>query len=343
MICSCSVGEMTVTETIITDVQHKGTKGIYVFDLENGYSIKVEDSHLWLYADKQCYKLKDASEAFLWQMAEVGDTVRPFKTEKGWMYKAPSKKAKITNITEEGITLSNGTVAKSNNSKVSFYKNGYKIHSFKDKKIAFLWKTASVGQMVDLTGEAPQPIGLPTIVDIQPLAEYVVYYLSNTQEVWVETERLVFFLKDRQGKEICAAYFRDNLYYRWMKAQKGQSVEPGSIKFLLGSDDYIFVPVDLPDYQVEKTVAAVKKYDGSMSELKGDLKGSRGVFWGNVDGKLRGNSASSEDFFVNIYFEGGGAPISVNAKDNPLWLDIEVGDIVIEQRLNGVITYSPKF
>lgn len=78
------------------------------------------------------------------------------------------------------------------------------------------------------------------------------------------------------------------------------------------------------------------RVNGNINIKSHLLSGSSG------NGTLKGENIGSEDFFINIFFEEGN-PISVNTKDNPLWLDIKKGDTVVEQCLGGKILYHPKF
>ena len=51
---------------------------------------------------------------------------------------------------------------------------------------------------------------------------------------------------------------------------------------------------------------------------------------------------SYDNTFINVIFTDGDA-ITVNVKDNHLWLEIEPGSKVQETRINNVVSYSPVF
>jgi len=364
-LAGCSKGndnECPKNATTITDIECIGDD-LYVFSLENGEFAKADEAWVSLYSKREYkggryfykqkkYELKNTEEAFLWQMASVGDTVRPFKTEKGWFYQAPEKKIKITALTGDGIMLENGISVKLDaimSNQISFYKNGYKIYSFRDMKVAFIWTYAQVGQEVLIT-EKPVPLNcMPKIASINELDGWRVYALSDGQEMWVDLDYQIrgvnkhVALKNREGKEVCCNY-ENPVYYRWLKATVGQEVElwPETGYIFGDIKGYTIVPVDLPDYRIERVVKTVSKYDGSMAKIDGSLHGSRGIFYGSVNGKIKGEAMSSEDFLINLFFEDRD-PISVNAKENPLWLEIKDGSIVIEKRINGIVSYEPKF
>ncbi len=279
-----------------------------------------------------------------------GSSVKPVTSQKMKKEMKVSTETSISVITRQGkektFLFENGDRLTQKGKTVTvFNEDGKKL--FKDSKTAFLWQIASVGQKVDLTGEMPMPVGLPSITDIQRGKSVIVNYLSNGQQVWFyerEVEGSIVYLKDEDGREIC--WTRDeNRLFSWAMSKKGQFLEVAPRMVIRGEPrgGYILIPSKSGAYRLEKHIAKVSKHDGGMSEIQGEIKGSKGLFYGTVEGKVSGSSAFSEDFFVNIWFEEGGSPISVNAKENPLWLDVEPGDIVVEQYLNGRITYSPKF
>lgn len=346
----CIEEENSISEiTNIVDIQ-QGSKAVF-FTLENGCSVKVKKNCLYFSSVNTYWKVKNEEEAFLWQMAEIGDTVRLVEVEKRWIYKAPEKTVKIAAVTD-GIMLENGCSVKLEAKKtngVYFYKNGYEIYSYRDKEAVFLWKYAQVGQEVSIS-KKPIPINcLPKIEAIDAVDGWRVYRLSNGQEMWLDLDYQVrevskrVVLKSRKGQILNKSY-DEAVYYRWLQAQVGQELEPwGEENYFHKIIWYTLIPVDLPDYQIERVVKTVSKYDGSMAKIEGNLHGSQVLFYGSGGGKIKGESMSSKDFLINIFFEEDVPPISVNVKENQLWLEIEAGCIVIEKRVNGIVSYEPKF
>lgn len=129
---------------------------------------------------------------------------------------------------------------------------------------------------------------------------------------------------------------REKLINNWLRARVGQGVE---ISLDYNDGDIVeIMPIRIPDYIRERKVVEVHKYDGHLASIDGKFSSD---FLSSTSGNIHGESVGSEDFFVNIYFEEGD-PISVNAKDSPLWLDLKPGDVVIEKMINGVLYHSIK-
>lgn len=164
-----------------------------------------------------------------------------------------------------------------------------------------------------------------------------VYILNNGWEVHLEQSYVQIY--DENMNPGYYVGIHGKVGRLWQKVKVGTELELQKVyiesrvrkqRFLL--------PVKQPDYEVEKTIVKVNKYDGQLSKIDGKLNSG---FLGNGSGNLHGEGMGSEDFFVNLYFEDG-TSTSVSGKDNLRWLDVEVGDKVIEKRINNVIFYSPK-
>jgi hypothetical protein len=97
----------------------------------------------------------------------------------------------------------------------------------------------------------------------------------------------------------------------------------------------------LLDYSKERVVVKVNKYDGHHGEIDGKISINGGFLFGSSGtGEISGEFDGGEDFIINLYFEDG-PPVSVNAKDNPLWRDIVPGSKVLETRRHGKKYYMP--
>ena len=173
-----------------------------------------------------------------------------------------------------------------------------------------------------------------TIVASYTLPAGPVYILDNGLEVCLKSGQVVLY--DKNMKELAWSNWRSFQAVRaWQKAQVGQKVELKKVN----STFKFYLPVALPDYEVEKTIVKVNKYDGQLLKLDGHTDG--GILSGS-SGRIHGEGIGGDDFFVNLYFDDG-TSASVSGKDNLFLLDVEVGDKVIEKRINNVVFYSPKF
>ena len=172
-----------------------------------------------------------------------------------------------------------------------------------------------------------------TIVESYALPDGLAYILDNGWEVCLKGETVVLCDKNMKALDWC--YYTPQVTRAWQKAQVGQEVELKKVTSILK----FYLPVELPDYVVVKTIVKVNKYDGQLSKLDGHMNGG---FLGGSSGRIRGDEMGSDSFFVNLYFEDG-TSASVSGKDNLFLLDVEVGDKVIEKRINNVVFYSPKF
>lgn len=169
--------------------------------------------------------------------------------------------------------------------------------------------------------------------------EYVILLSNGDKTILTKDsygEKLVFFNNEAGFRKIRT--YSSVSWEQWSKVTVGQKV----IRFKKAGDAF-YKPVALPDYVKERIVKSVSKYDGGLNKVDGKLRMQAHLLSGSSGtGSIHGESIDCEDFFINIYFEDG-KPISVNAKDNLFWLDVEKGDTVIEERLNGRIFHSLKF
>lgn len=164
-----------------------------------------------------------------------------------------------------------------------------------------------------------------------------IFQLSNGMEVFVY--KYSVYLHDH-GEELnwthtltdAARAHRDVLNERWHRARTGLNVKI----YLSRSGKVIEILTLNPDYRKERTVTKVTKYDGNLAKIDGHMTGQ---FLGGSSGSLHGESMGSQGFYVNVYFDEG-KPLFVNAKENQQWLDVEVGDKVIESSVNGLINYE---
>ena len=104
-----------------------------------------------------------------------------------------------------------------------------------------------------------------------------------------------------------------------------------------------YQPLIVPDYETRRIVKKITKYDGSLNKIDGSIN-LNGRFLGGSDGRgaFKGEGMHCEGLFMNIFFEEG-PPISVNAKENTLWLEVKEGDEGLEQSIGGRIIYTPMF
>lgn len=178
------------------------------------------------------------------------------------------------------------------------------------------------------------------ILAIHHNAETTIYQLDNRWEVKVWHNAIS--VTDSKGVPFeWVGIWRDgrnSLVESWQRAKIDQKVEI-STDYSRPKKLVEILPVRIPDYQKERTIKKVSKYDGSLSEIDGKLSA---VFLSGTSGSFHGESCGSENFFINIYFDEGN-PISVNARENPLWLDVEPGDIIIEKMINGLVSYAIKY
>jgi len=161
-------------------------------------------------------------------------------------------------------------------------------------------------------------------------------------------DRIEYFIDETYGRAFCSYHGevyggklvdRDGLWQRYSDAIVGQ-------KFfrVYRFDKFLYYrPLMVPDYETRRIVKKITKYDGSLNKIDGSIN-LNGRFLGGSDGRgaFKGEGMHCEDFFMNIFFEEG-APISVNAKENTLWLEVKEGDEVLEQSIGGKIIYTPMF
>lgn len=132
------------------------------------------------------------------------------------------------------------------------------------------------------------------------------------------------------------------IFNKWLNTEVGSHV------VLMKSqqrDDivYYYDIVIAPDFSAKRKVIRVTKYDGNLNKIDGNFHLKGGLLSGSSGtGELKGEGMGSQNMFINIYFEDR-APITVNAKENQLWLDVEAGSIVLEKRVNGRTSFTPVF
>lgn len=122
-------------------------------------------------------------------------------------------------------------------------------------------------------------------------------------------------------------------FTKWLNAEVG-----GQAVLIKDGNDYYYEIVIGPNFSVERKVTRISKYDGNLNKINGSIELS--LLLGS--GELEGEGMGCQNMFVNVYFEDR-APITINAKENQLWLDVEVGTTVIEKRINGKTYFTPKF
>lgn len=131
----------------------------------------------------------------------------------------------------------------------------------------------------------------------------------------------------------------EQVFLKWLNAEVGgQAV----LKEKKHGIKYYDIKIS-PDTIIERKIARVTKYDGNLNRIDGSLKLSGGLLCGTSGtGNISEEGMGSQNMFINIYFEDRD-PITVNAKENQLWLDVEAGMTVIEKRINGRTSFAPKF
>ena len=146
-----------------------------------------------------------------------------------------------------------------------------------------------------------------------------------------------FFYYDRFGRLNRTRELSTEGMRTWYNCEVGQT---GRLTF---SWDMPIAMDKLPDYCKERIVTKINRYDGHYAEIDGSISLRGGIFVGTSgEGRISGESAGGENFFINLYFEDG-PPVSVNAKDNPLWLDVVPGSKILESRRQGKMYYKPLF
>ncbi len=172
--------------------------------------------------------------------------------------------------------------------------------------------------------------------------KYRVLVLDNGMEVWQRYNAV--YLKDSK-MSIVAWNCGDEILY-WKRAKIGQPVcvtkhykaKPKEKKILEG---YSFELIRIPDYIKNRIVKEVNKYDGYMSKLEGHISGGFTLVSGNIEGNIEGGSSGSQNFYVNVYFTEGD-PLTVNVRENPLYMDLLPGDTIQERMTNNLVTYIIK-
>ena len=139
---------------------------------------------------------------------------------------------------------------------------------------------------------------------------------------------------DREYNQLSYEIEDNPIFNKWLNAEVGDTV--------INWGGYYEIKIS-PNMCVERKIIRVTKYDGNLNKITGKIKLSAGAFGGTSGGgSISGEGMGTENMFINIFFEDRD-PITVNAKENQLWLDVEEGMIVLEQRINGKTFFSPRF
>lgn len=139
---------------------------------------------------------------------------------------------------------------------------------------------------------------------------------------------------DREYNQLSLEIEHNPIFEKWLNAEVGDTV--------INWGGYYEIKIS-PNMCVERKVIRVTKYDGNLNKITGKIELSAGVFGGTSgEGSISGEGMGTKNMFINIFFEDRD-PITVNAKENQLWLDVEEGMIVLEQRINGKTFFSPRF
>ena len=139
---------------------------------------------------------------------------------------------------------------------------------------------------------------------------------------------------DREHNQLSLEIEHNPIFEKWLNAEVGDTV--------INWGGYYEIKIS-PNMCVERKVIRVTKYDGNLNKITGKIELSAGVFGGTSgEGSISGEGMGTKNMFINIFFEDRD-PITVNAKENQLWLDVEEGMIVLEQRINGKTFFSPRF
>ncbi len=150
-------------------------------------------------------------------------------------------------------------------------------------------------------------------------------------------DKVIYYSKDY--KKLSSDYDHSARFTQWLNAEiSGYAT---CTRYKGKTLYYVYKPA--PDMTTERIVVKINKYDGNLNQINGKMELSGGLLTGTSgSGELSGEGMGSKNMFINIYFDGSD-PISVNAKENTLWLDVEVGDTIVEKRINGKTHFTPKF
>lgn len=172
--------------------------------------------------------------------------------------------------------------------------------------------------------------------------EYRIFVLDNGIEIWQGAHE--YHYMNANLKQLASYQRTPSADVLWDRAKVGQSVrfircyerrnEKKADRVLHYCVDFI-----LHDYIKNRIVKEVYKYDGNMSKMNGKV--SRNSFWGAIDGNIKAEGSSSENFYINVYFTEGN-PLAVDAKQNQLFMDLVPGDTVCETMINGNCSYIIK-
>ena len=165
-----------------------------------------------------------------------------------------------------------------------------------------------------------------------------IIYLSNGSHVQLlaDTDYVVFYDQQhvREGGTTKGEYV-----YQWKHAVPGMVAQ----KVLSGRHVYYEI-LPAPNYVKNHIVKEVSRYGGDMRIISSSAQGKRSWITGKSSqkGYTEDKDMSYDNTFINIIFEDGDA-ITVDVKNNYLWLEVEPGNKVQETRINNVVSYSPVF
>lgn len=131
------------------------------------------------------------------------------------------------------------------------------------------------------------------------------------------------------------------IFNKWLNTEVGSHAV--LMKNTSAGTHYYYDLLIASDFSAKRKVVRVTKYDGNLNKIDGNFHLKGGLLSGSSGtGELKGEGMETQNMFINIYFEDR-APITVNAKENQLWLDVEAGSTVLEKRVNGRTSFSPLF
>ena len=178
-----------------------------------------------------------------------------------------------------------------------------------------IWESEVVG----VTPDGVVQLSNGCHVQILPDADYVIFY-------------------DQQHKRE-GGTTKGEFIYQWRNVVPGMSAQ----KVLSGRQAYYRL-LSAPNYVKNHIVKKVSRYGGDMRIISSSAQGKRSMITGTSSkrGYTEDKDMSYDNTFINVIFTDGDA-ITVNVKDNHLWLEIEPGSKVQETRINNVVSYSPVF
>lgn len=176
---------------------------------------------------------------------------------------------------------------------------------------------------------------------------YKNFVLSNKETVEVRIDKNCIKMYDSSFDETCSDYSNATLQ-SWQIAEVGMAVakyDVYDVDPIFGRNSrprcYTYRPLIQQDASIKHVVTRITKYDGELNKLEGKIELRSALLHGTSgDGYMKGEGMQCPNFFINVYFDDHD-PLTVNAAENQLWLDVEVGDTVIEQRIKGRTSFIP--